>query len=51
MDKVAWGKFAHYHYDETDLDQFEPFLDWRQWGYSSRRPLFRSIEQIDTSAL
>lgn len=21
MDKIAWGKFAHYHYDETDLDQ------------------------------
>lgn len=27
MDKIAWGKFAHYHYDETDLDH-EPDLQF-----------------------
>jgi hypothetical protein len=27
MDKIAWSKFAHYHYDETDLDD-EPDMEF-----------------------
>lgn len=47
MDKIAWGKFAHYHYDETDLDH-EPDLQF-PFALGSR---FRAVNiGIDEPAL